>query len=78
MTSSDTASLNSFVIYCYFNLLLSDELGDSTDKPVFSNFCWVDAAERGAARFSNLTAVTVLAVVESFDAIQLHRTAPLR
>jgi hypothetical protein len=33
-----------------------------------------DAAERGAARFSNLSAVPVVAVVECLDAMQLHRT----
>jgi hypothetical protein len=37
-----------------------------------------DVAERGAARFSHLSAVPVVAVVESLDAIQLHRIVLLR
>jgi hypothetical protein len=37
-----------------------------------------DAAERGAAHFSHLSAVPVVAVVESLDAMHLHRTVLLR
>jgi hypothetical protein len=37
-----------------------------------------DAAERGAAPFSHLSAVPVVAVVESLDAMLLHRTVLLR
>jgi hypothetical protein len=37
-----------------------------------------DAAERGAARFSRLSAVPVVADVESLDAMQLHRAVLLR
>jgi hypothetical protein len=36
------------------------------------------AAGRGAARFSHLSAVPVVAVFESLDAMQLHRTVLLR
>jgi hypothetical protein len=37
-----------------------------------------DAAARGAACFSHLSAVLVVADVECLDAVQLHRTAMVR
>jgi hypothetical protein len=37
-----------------------------------------DAAEWDAARFSHLSVVPVVAVVESLDVMQLHRTLLLR
>jgi hypothetical protein len=54
-----------------FNVSLLDELGACTDRPVLA-----DAAARGAARFSHLSAVPVVAGVQSLDAVQL-RTTPL-
>jgi hypothetical protein len=46
---------------------------------LFSKFPVVaDAAEWVAARFSHLSAVPVVAVVECLDAMQLHRTALMR
>jgi hypothetical protein len=37
-----------------------------------------DAAERGAARFFHLSAVPVVAVVESLNAMELHKIVLLR
>jgi hypothetical protein len=37
-----------------------------------------DAAERGAAGFSHLFAVSLVAVVECLDAMQLHGTVLMR
>jgi hypothetical protein len=44
-----------------------------SEIPVAAN-----AAERGAARFSYLSAMPVVAVVECLDAMELHRTDLMR
>jgi hypothetical protein len=73
LSSSDTASLSSLVIcrttVATFNLSLSDEMGlVLTD--LFSEFPVVaDADALGAARFSHLFAVPVVAVVQCPDAL---------
>jgi hypothetical protein len=63
---------------CTFNMSLSDKVGPVLTD-LFSEFPVVaDAAERGAARFSHVSAVPVVAVVECLDAVQLHRTVLMR
>jgi hypothetical protein len=61
-----------------FIFSLSDKLGGCTDRPVAEFPVVADAAERGAASLSHLSAVPVVAVVESLDAIQLHKAALMR
>jgi hypothetical protein len=82
LSSSDTASLSSLMIcrttVATFNLSLSDELGPVLIDP-FSEFPVVaDAAERGAASFSHLSAVPVVAVVAYLDAVHLRRAVLVR
>jgi hypothetical protein len=52
-----------------FSLSLSEELGDCTDGPVFEIPVVADAAARGAVRFSHLSALPVIAVVECLGAL---------
>jgi hypothetical protein len=60
-----------------FSLSLSDELG-SVVTPVSEIPVLADAAEWGAARFSHLSAVPVVAVVEPLDEMQLRRSVLLK
>jgi hypothetical protein len=62
-----------------FNLSPSEEGEGAVLTHSFSETPVVaDAAERGAARFSHLPLVPVIALVEGLDAMQLHRTVPMR
>jgi hypothetical protein len=61
-----------------FNLSLSDKLGACTERPLSEFSVVADAAGRGAARFSQLSAVPVVALFECLDALQFHRTVLMR
>jgi hypothetical protein len=50
--------------------------GSLHGQTFFSEFPFVSSsAERGEAQFSHLSAVSVVAVIECLEAMQLHRTA---
>jgi hypothetical protein len=78
LSCSDTVALSSVIICCAtvatFNMSLLDELG-LTD--LLSEFPVVaDTAARGAASFSHISALSVVAGVSCLDAVQLPTNCP--